>query len=99
MIKTRPTLDDMIFGEGDYLLALDLQELKLIAAILSMINLGNGGYGDVAYNLVTTLEAATDNPEFCLDAIDELSPKINIHDQETFDVANIYDHEDVSISL
>jgi hypothetical protein len=99
MIKTRPTLDDLIAGTGDYLVALDLEELKLIGAILGLVNLGHSGYGDVAHNLVMTIEEAADDPEFCLNSLEEISPKFNVHDPESYEVINIFDHDDISIMV
>lgn len=99
MIKTRPTLNDIIHGDGDHLLALDIHEIKLIAAILGVTRLGHGGYSDVAHNLSMTLEEATDNAEICMDALEEIQPKFNVHDPITYDVTEIYDHDDISIAV
>ena len=97
MIRTRPDFDDStpIAGNGQYVLALDQEELELIAAFVGMVKLGQRPYEEAAFRILDAIEELTDDPDFSLDALNEIQPTVEILDGSTCNTVAEYDYSHV----
>lgn len=90
-IYSRP--EGQVYGEGAYSIAVDIEELELIAAFLYVTRLGKGTYKAAAYKLMTTVESIFDDGflELSSDSIDLHVSQIDARDTiiEQFDNSEI----------
>jgi hypothetical protein len=90
VIRTRPS-EDVIVGDGEFLIAMSQDELTLLGALLGMVKLGQRQYQVAAMNLLDALEDITDNQDFSSDALADVQPILEVRDPNTFDIIANYD--------
>lgn len=91
MIRTRPTTEDLIAGDGEFLIAMSQDEITLIGALLGMVRLGQRQYQQAAMNIMDALEDLTDDQDFTTTALVDVQPQLEVRDSNTFDIIARYD--------
>lgn len=91
MIRTRESQEIPIAGSGQFVIAMNIEEIMLLGALLGMVKLGHRQYEQAALKLMDALEEITDDPDFTLTALMEVRPTIKVHEPDTFDVIAEYD--------
>lgn len=90
MIRTRPT-ENEIAGDGDFLIAMSIEEVMLIGSLLGMIKLGPRPYQQAALNLMDALEELTGDSDFTLSALTEVQPTVEVHEPVSYNKIAEYD--------
>jgi hypothetical protein len=90
VIRTRPS-EDLIVGDGEYVIAMSIEEITLLGALLGMVKLGQRPYQVAAMNLLDALEDITDDQDFSTNALADVQPILEVRDPNTFDIIANYD--------
>jgi len=91
MIRTRSNSSDTIAGDGDFIIAMSIDELILIASLLGMVKLGQRPYQIAALNLMDSLEELTADKDFTLTALSEVQPTFEVLESTGFTTIAEYD--------
>lgn len=91
MIKTRPTPEIQIAGDGEFLIAFSQDELTLLGALLGMVKLGHRRYEQAALNIIDALEEITLDSDFTLTCLEDIQPTLEVRDPVTLDIIAEYD--------
>ena len=57
-------------------------ELQLVGALLGLIKMGFSPYKQAAAKLLETVEEASNDPDFCINALNTIEPQIQIYDDD-----------------
>lgn len=78
-INSRPIQNISPSAKGVFLLSLELEELKYIAAMLALTALGTGtNTSDAAFELINKIEIVSNNQDFIVDALTDVDPRFVI---------------------
>lgn len=78
-ITSRP--EDMVSGEGPYVIRMTYEQLQYIGALLMITRLGDGLYKEAAFDLMNTIEEIFDD-DFLQIASDNVDLSITIEDDK-----------------
>jgi hypothetical protein len=81
----------MIVGDGEYVIAMSIEEITLIGALLGMVKLGQRPYQVAAMHLLDALEDVTADVDFSSNALADVEPILEVRDPNTFDIIARYD--------
>jgi len=97
MIRTRkdPADEIEIVGTGNFIMALDTDQLELMGALLGMVKLGPAPYQQAALKLLNYLEELSGDSEFSSYALGEVMPVLEVRDSDSFDIIAIYDDDHI----
>lgn len=97
IISSRPSFDTSAIGPGPYLLALNLDQLELVAALISLVRLGQGHkYREAAYELSTMLDEVAGDLDFTFAAFNKVDPHVTI---DTLTGEETYPASDATIEV
>lgn len=97
MIKTRKAPEDElnIVGTGEFIMALNTDQLELLGALLGMVKLGQSQYQNAAFEMIDLMEELTGDDEYSSFALGQVMPIVEIHDGESYDVIATYDDDHI----
>lgn len=97
MIKTRKAPEDElnIVGSGDFIMALNTDQLELIGALLGMVKLGRSQYQQAAFDIIDMLEGLTGDEDFTSFALGQVMPILEVHDSDSYDIIATYDDDHI----